>query len=92
MPIDLVTSPTYNEEDVDGDVSVLRGASTRLCLLFDEHGVEGHHQRDVEHTDEDEPVPDDLRDSVVQKDEPRVRHFLYLVLGDGVVAGEILEL
>jgi len=83
---------TDNEEHLDNDVADDGAALTEAVNSERDEGcVERHCDGDVERTQQQQPVPADLEDAVVQQDELRLTLFLHFVLGD-VVSRQVLYL
>ena len=87
-----LATPTDNEEHLDNDV-----ADDGVALIEavrherDERRVERDSDSNVERAQQQQPVPADLEDAVVQQDEARLALLLHLVLWH-VAARQVLDL
>ncbi len=80
---------TYNEEHLNDHVECSEGP---FMSIFLEGSVVGNHESEVECTQDDEPIPDDFEDAIMQQDTSRGLELLNLVLGHGILCGEVWKL
>ena len=87
------TSPlTYNEQHLDDYVGDDAGSPTARVISREEGGVVRYDDGYVEGTQEDQPIPADLEDAVVQQYETRTFHLLHFIFGQGGGARQVVQL